>query len=436
MTIFVSYARLDEDVVKLLAQGLETAQREVWFDHDLRGGEVWWVKILQNIRQAEVVIFALSDNFSRSKPCRAELDYAVALNRPILPIKVGPVTNFRANPLSAIQTLEFRPDDSSSGFEIIAAVDEARKRLVPLPDDLPPEPPLPFAYLIALSKQIDSGELTPRAQLEAVDELRKMYREETDTSVHADILATLRSLKTKGWATMQAASEVDAVLAWAESRARASTASGTTPAPVVGPSEDPVEVAEAKESAEEDERRRRREFEQSMAEALKRQLNDEATQPDPDPPVVGPPPRPRPQPTEAPVMTFRGVSAPLVGGRTTPSPPQPGAAPSYFARPHHQQGPAVAPQSGPPPTPIRPATTARPTGPPAPAPRPYWGWSLVGVLGSFVFGFIALYFSNQVGARMARGDRQGAQSASGSARAWGIVGLVVGVLWWLIYLNT
>lgn len=191
MAIFVSYSRLDESVVKALAEGLEAARRD---DHDLGGGEVWWVRILQNIRQADVVIFALSDNALHSKPCRAGLDYAIALERTILPIKVGPVANFRANPLSALQTIEFHPNDAHSAFAIMAAVDEAAKRRHPLPPVLPPEPQIPFAYISSLSKQIDNGELSPRAQIDAVDELRKAYREETDRSVHADILAILRSL--------------------------------------------------------------------------------------------------------------------------------------------------------------------------------------------------------------------------------------------------
>src|SRR5829696_5543044 len=163
MQIFLSYSRLDEMMVKALAQGLEAARRDVWYDHDLGGGEVWWIKILENIRQADVVIFALSDNALHSKPCRAELDYALALDRTVLPIKVGRVENFRANPLSALQTIEFHEGDAQSAFQIIAAVDDAAKRLRPLPEVLPPEPQIPFAYLVSLSKQIDSGELSAQA---------------------------------------------------------------------------------------------------------------------------------------------------------------------------------------------------------------------------------------------------------------------------------
>ena len=351
MSIFVSYARLDEAVVKTLVQGLEWANREIWFDNDLIGAEVWWVKILENIRQADVVIFALSDNALQSKPCRAELDYAIALDRNVLPIKVGPVQNFRANPLSALQSIDWRPDDANLAFRIIAAIDQAAKRVKPLPEVLPPEPLMPYAYLISLRSQIESGELSPRAQLEAVDELRKAYRDETDPSVDDDILSMLRGLKAKPWATVQTAGEVDAALAWAESLRQASSA-GARPAAVPVPGETVEQAEQSTKSAEETERERRQEFERNVAEALLRQEQEGAWSAAPGSDQRG---SGRSEPPE-PIKTFGGVSTPLVGDRAArsgpasrPAPPPP----SYFSRPSaHPQGPPTGqPMSAP--TPMR-----------------------------------------------------------------------------------
>ena len=447
MSIFVSYAQLDEDVVKSLAEGLEAARREVWFNRDPGGWEVWWADIVQNIRQADVVIFALSDNALRSKPCRAELDYAVALNRPILPIKVGPVANFRANPLSAIQTIDFRPDDSHSAFEIIAAVDQAAMSLQPLPDVLPPDPQIPFAYLLALSRQIDSGELSSRAQIEAVDQLRKAYQDETDPSVHGDILAILRNLKAKPWVTIGAAMEVDAVLAWAESLRQASSA-GARPAAVPVPGETVEQAEQSTKSAEETERERRQEFERNVAEALLRQEQEGAwsAAPGSDQRVSG-----RSEPPE-PIKTFGGVSTPLVGDRAArsgpasrPAPPPP----SYFSRPsaHPQGSPTGQPMSAPTPmsmptsTPMSMPTTRPyasmpgpppvprpPSPPPGPRPRPYWGLSIAALLGWVILGLVALHYSGRVGQCLARGDGPGAQRASSNALTWGVIGLTVGVV--------
>lgn len=443
----MSYARLDEGVVKALVQGLEWANREIWFDNDLSGGEVWWVKILENIRQAEVVIFALSDHALKSKPCRAELDYAIALERNILPIKVGPVENFRANPLSALQSIDWRPDDANLAFRIIAAIDQAAKRVRPLPEVLPPEPLMPYAYLVSLRSQIESGELSPSAQLEAVDELRKAYREETDPSVDDNILSMLRGLKAKPWATVQTAGEVDAALAWAESL-RQATSAGARQAPPV-PGETAEQAEQSTKSAEETERERRREFEHNVAEALLRQEQDAARSAPPHPDQRG---SGRSEAAE-PIKTFRGVSTPLVGdraasGRSAPRPAPP--PPSYFSRaPAQPQGPlAGQPRSAPAPVPMpapmpmptpifMPTRTAGPSmsgsptppkPPSGPRPRPYWGLSIAAFLGFGIFGLVAIYYSSQVGQRLARGDGPGAQRASSSALTWGVFGLTVGVV--------
>jgi hypothetical protein len=66
--------------------------------------------------------------------------------------------------------------------------------------------------------------------------------------------------------------------------------------------------------------------------------------------------------------------------------------------------------------------------PPGTKPPAYWPLSIVGLLFSFVFGVIALYFSAQVGRRWDRGDVEGSRAASRWARNLGIVAIVVGVI--------
>jgi hypothetical protein len=61
-------------------------------------------------------------------------------------------------------------------------------------------------------------------------------------------------------------------------------------------------------------------------------------------------------------------------------------------------------------------------------PNPGWALSVVGVLFSFLFGAIALWFSWQVGRRWAAGDTVGAQQAARNARTFGLIAVVVGVL--------
>jgi hypothetical protein len=200
MAIFLSYSRKDEEIVKVLAQGFDAARKEVWFDQDLNGGDAWWDKILDNIRSASVFIFALSDESLHSKACLAELDYARALDRPVLPVQVGPLT-FLPPVIADLHILEFHPDNAISAFELMAAIDAAADQVRPLPDPLPPPPPIPYAYLLATGRQIDSTELDPALQRTAVDELHRALIDQTDESVRQDILATLRNLMDKPWAT-------------------------------------------------------------------------------------------------------------------------------------------------------------------------------------------------------------------------------------------
>jgi hypothetical protein len=69
-------------------------------------------------------------------------------------------------------------------------------------------------------------------------------------------------------------------------------------------------------------------------------------------------------------------------------------------------------------------------------PPAYWPLSIVGVLFSFLFGGIAVYFSVQVGRRWERGDAEGARKASRTARTLGIVAIVVGAVGTAVLLGT
>ena len=50
--------------------------------------------------------------------------------------------------------------------------------MLPLPDPLPPAPPIPYGYLLALSKKIDVGDLAPAEQVRIIDDLRRALRDE------------------------------------------------------------------------------------------------------------------------------------------------------------------------------------------------------------------------------------------------------------------
>jgi hypothetical protein len=204
MPIFMSYSRNDEATVKVLARGFEKVHREVWYDHDLEGGEIWWDAILRQIRAADVFLFVLSDRSLESTACLAELDYARACKREILPVQVGPLTSERSNLLAGLQNIVFRPDDITTAFAVLHEADRAAKRAGPLPAPLPTEPAIPFAYLGEIRRLIEDGNLGNSAQLEVVDKLHRSLGEETDASARTDIVALLKKMLRSPWRTVAA----------------------------------------------------------------------------------------------------------------------------------------------------------------------------------------------------------------------------------------
>jgi len=109
MRIFISYARQDQAAVETLNADLERARVHVWMDEELTGGESWWDTILEQIRACDLYIFGLSPDSLRSGACKAELDYAIALDRPLLPVLVRDVAIQLAHPaIARTQMVDYR----------------------------------------------------------------------------------------------------------------------------------------------------------------------------------------------------------------------------------------------------------------------------------------------------------------------------------------
>jgi hypothetical protein len=408
----------------------------VWFDHDLEGGDAWWDTILENIRSAKVFVVGLSDESLNSKPCREELDYALALGRPILPVQVGPLTNLRGNPLARLQIIPYRPDDALSAFEVLAAVDEAAKRDCPLPDPLPPPPPIPYGYLLVLGRQIESTELNLQDQVAVVDQLGRGLDEETDEGVRREILGMLQNLNSKPWRAHKIERQIKALLyahspeLHAEKDADDDTATGGEPqrggaesggmkAPPRTPSPDPGPVPDPAEWFRE---RIERIHEQKVA-------AQEATR---EPPVW----QPAPDAASRWIRATADSGAASPGGAVPPprapwtTPPTwPPAPPSQGYDSPPQPHAVVTPPAAPPPA----ESWTRPS---VPSPPSYWALSIVAFFLSLLFGGIAMYFSYQVGQHYQAGDVESSRKASRTAKAWGIVGIVVGAIGYLAVLGS
>jgi serine/threonine kinase PknH len=230
MALFISYSSQDRTTVDALTTALRRGQNQVWFDQELGGGDSWWAKILEQIRDCEVFVVALSGNWLQSKPSQAELRYAQALNRPILPVRIGDVDSMRVNPLAALQIIDYREPSVDAGIQLVTAVHALRAKPVPLPDPLPDEPPVPFGYITRLGNQMAEKELSPQQQLQLLVELRSGLDEDgDDPSARGDIGQLLRMLRLRHDVTYRTRSEIDNVLAEIEAKDGAAPAAGTKP---------------------------------------------------------------------------------------------------------------------------------------------------------------------------------------------------------------
>jgi hypothetical protein len=214
MGLFLSYSSRDKDAVKNLTQDLQDADEQVWMDQRLAGGDAWWRAILEQIRGCDVFIFALSQNSINSKPCQAELSYAQALGLPILPVQVGMVDSMQLNPLAKVQAVDYRAQTTNTGMRLIAALNRARAQIQPLPDPLPPEPEVPFEYLIRLYTTISGTDyLSPPDQATVVAQLQFGLREDGDhDAARHDIISLLMKLRDRPDVTYQTRIDVEAIL--------------------------------------------------------------------------------------------------------------------------------------------------------------------------------------------------------------------------------
>ncbi|BBY02790.1 sensor domain-containing protein [Mycobacterium seoulense] len=232
MALFVSYSSQDRSTVDALAAALRRAQQQVWFDQELGGGDSWWAKILEQIRACDLFLVALSSNWLQSKPSQSELRYAQALNKPILPVRIGDIGSMRVNPLAALQIIDYRNPTVDAGIQLVTAVHSLTAKPHPLPDPLPDEPPVPFGYITRLGNMLAEKELSPQQQLQLLVELRSGLDEDgDDPSARSDIAQLLRMMRLRHDVTYRTRNDIDNVLASIESDQQASASgASTTPA--------------------------------------------------------------------------------------------------------------------------------------------------------------------------------------------------------------
>jgi len=193
MAVFISHARQDKDAVELLRRDIESAQRQVWIDGRLTGGQAWWATILEQIRGTELFVFALSSSSLRSNPCMAELRYALALGRPVLPVRVRSIDPRLAPPeIANAQIVDYTSRTPESAIALFNALNAWPPPGPDLPAELPPPPPVPIEYLNTLREQVEAESLTFTQQSALLTSLKSRMDDEDDGVLVRNLIASLR----------------------------------------------------------------------------------------------------------------------------------------------------------------------------------------------------------------------------------------------------
>jgi hypothetical protein len=405
VSIFISYARHDRPAVEMLARDLEGTRESVWMDNELTGGQAWWDTILRQIRQCDLYVLALSPESLKSRACRLELQYAVALRRPLLPVQIADLAISTAPQVVAdTQIVDYRQRTPEAGFALWTAV-MYRSPAPPLPDPLPPEPTPPMSYMHEFSEQVDATVLSYRDQNHLLADLRGYLSEEEDRDTAVQLLRSLRRRHDIG---EKVAQEIDRILAAADDRGPSESAAAQTRLP---PQSQPT-------------------------------------------PGYQPPPQPQPTPGYQPQPT-PGYQPPPQN-QPTPPPYQPPPPPYQPYRPPPQSTPGYGPPQGQPtpppaqqpaafyqPPPPQPAPTDRAYSAPPGAPsRPHPQGSVImllailGLVSCAVTSVVALVLASralkEINANPAGYTNRSTITAA-RVIAWVVIGLVVGYLFWAVY---
>lgn len=156
-TVFLSYSRKNQVQAHALAEDAKALGHQVWMDHELSGGQVWWAQILERVRACDVFLCTLAPEPLESEACRRELAYAVALGKPILPVMIADGVSPHLLPpqLASLQIVDHRASDRESVLQLARALGNLPAP-PPLPEPLPAPPPAPLSYLGTLTERIDS----------------------------------------------------------------------------------------------------------------------------------------------------------------------------------------------------------------------------------------------------------------------------------------
>jgi hypothetical protein len=197
LNIFISYNRKNRRAVEKLVGDLEILGHTIWYDEKLTGGRIWWDDILKHIRESELFIFVVTVESLKSVACIREFEYALQLNKNVLPILMGGVkVNLLPGKLQMRQIVNYHHRGIDAYQKLIQAL-RMLPEIQPMPNPLPAVPEAPISPLVTIKEMVQkAGEMTRDEQIRTVAELRDFILTQPEKKL--EIRAILRMMRNRG----------------------------------------------------------------------------------------------------------------------------------------------------------------------------------------------------------------------------------------------
>lgn len=190
MKLFFSYARPDGARADSLAQRLRQAGNEVWLDTELTGGQVWWDKILDQVRRCDALVVIVSWASIKSQACMHERAYATRLGKAVLPVAVEQIrAEVLPSDIGRLQVIDYSEPSETAAFQLIGSIMKLPPP-PPLPDPMPEPPSIPISYLAAISDRLSKPDLSRDDQFAIVG----ILEEALGSSDESDRISALQLL--------------------------------------------------------------------------------------------------------------------------------------------------------------------------------------------------------------------------------------------------
>lgn len=193
--IFLSYSRASIEQALALARDIQALGHTVWLDQELSGGQAWWDRILEEIRECDALVLATDPASLRSAACRCEYEYATAVYAPIVPVVLSASVSPNLLPpaLQKLHLVSYTEPNREAALRLGRAISSVRTRKPP-PDPLPEPPRIPTSPASRISSRLNvSGELSRTEQASILLELRQALREPEHVSDAVTLLKSFRA---------------------------------------------------------------------------------------------------------------------------------------------------------------------------------------------------------------------------------------------------